>query len=168
MKTNACHGKAGNGDKCGRYFCMPFRPKQEKNLSYPESSSPTPSRSHAHFRRFPPQSAEKHFPLSAKRFFVRLRLNLHFTLFSPLYSYKYTFICIYTLFSATVIRLNTPLRKCFSAILAVFPLHEFHGKHYFCTVKENILKKTHTRIIPYDHARRNQRIRRGTLPLRSK
>ena len=39
---------------------------------------------------------------------------------------------------------------------------EFHGKHYFCTVKENILKKTHTRIIPYDHARRNQRIRRGT------
>ena len=38
--------------------------------------------------------------------------------------------------------------------MAVFPLHEFHGKHYFCTVKENILKKTHTRIIPYDHARR--------------
>ena len=66
--------------------------------------------------------AEKNKSFGCKPFFVRLRLNLHFTLFSPLYLYKYTFVCIYTLFSATVIRLNTSLRKCFSAILAVFPL----------------------------------------------
>lgn len=100
--------------------------------------------------------AENKKSFGAEPFFVRLRLNLHFALFSLLYSYKYTFICIYTLFSAAVIRLNASPKKCFSAILAVFPLHEFHGKHYFCIVKGNILKKTHTHIIPYDYARRNQ------------
>jgi len=65
--------------------------------------------------------AENKKSFGCKTFFVRLRLNLHFTLFSLLYSYKYTFIYIYTLFSASFIRLNTSRKNSFSAILAVFP-----------------------------------------------
>ena len=59
----------------------------------------------------------------------------------------YIYLHLYTLFCYCH-SIEYFTEKMFFCHFGSLSADEFHGKHYFCTVKENILKKTHTRIIP--------------------